>query len=265
MSEKLCVQWNDFKRDINSTFVKLRNDREFTDITLVCKDGQQIEAHKVIMAASSPFFEKMLQKSKHPHPLLYLKGFHSKDFASILDFLYFGEANVCQEDLDSFLAIAEEIKLKGLTGQTSSDILDEQEKLGHSEPAMMGKDLFTSSTNNKRKSTTHDANTSGKFFKDLVVQNQSRTDLQALDEKVESMMEKVQKMIPDGGKQYRDGTPKQSTSSICKVCGKEGLWTQIRDHIEAHHLEEVFLPCNHCDKTFSARNSLGRYTRLYHK
>ena len=110
---------------------------------------------------------------------------------------------------------------------------------------MMGKDLFTSSTNNKRKSTTHDADTSGKFSKDLVVQNQSRTDLQALDEKVKSMMEKGQKMIPDGGKQYRDGTPKQSTSSICKVCGKEGLWTQIRDHIEAHHLEGVFLPCNH--------------------
>ena len=106
---------------------------------------------------------------------------------------------------------------------------------------------------------------SGKFSQDLVVQNQYRTDLQALDEKVKSMMEKGQKMIPDGGKQYRDGTPKQSTSSICKVCGKEGLWTQIRDHIEAHHLEGVSLPCNHCDKTFSARNSLGRHTRLYHK
>ena len=114
MSEKLCVQWNDFKRDINSIFGKLRNDIEFTDITLVCEDGQQMEAHKVIMAASSPFFEKILQKSKHPHPLIYLRGFQSKDFASILDFLFFGEANVYREDLDSLLAIAHEIKLKGL-------------------------------------------------------------------------------------------------------------------------------------------------------
>ena len=60
MSEKICVQWNDFKKDINLTFGKLRNDREFSDITLVCKDGQQMEAHKIIMAASSPFFEKIL-------------------------------------------------------------------------------------------------------------------------------------------------------------------------------------------------------------
>ena len=160
MSEKLCLQWNDFKENVNSAFGKLRDDKEFTDVTLACEDGQQMEAHKVILASSSPFFGNILQKSKHPHPLLYLKGFQSKDFASILDFLYFGEANVCQEDFDSFLAIAEEIKLKGLTGQTSTDILDKQEKPGHSEPAMMGKDLFTSSTNNKRKSTTHDADTS---------------------------------------------------------------------------------------------------------
>merc|ERR1711936_1245109 len=115
MSEKLCLQWNDFKENVYSAFGRLRNDKEFTNVTLVCEDDQQMEAHKVILAASSPFFEKILHKSKHPHPLIYLKGFQSKDFASILDFLYFGEANEYQEDLDSFLAIAEEIKLKGLT------------------------------------------------------------------------------------------------------------------------------------------------------
>ena len=111
MSEKLCLQWNDFKQNVNSAFGKLRDDREFTNVTLVCEDGQQMEAHKVILASSSPFFEKLLQKSKHPHPLIYLRGFHSKDFTHILYFLYFGEANVYQEDLDSFLAIAEEIQL----------------------------------------------------------------------------------------------------------------------------------------------------------
>ena len=118
MSEKLCLQWNDFNENVNSAFQKLRGGKEFTDVTLVCEDGQEMEAHKVILASSSPFFEKILQKSKHLHPLIYLRGFQSKDFASILDFLYSGEANVYQEDLDSFLAIAEEFKLKGLTGQT---------------------------------------------------------------------------------------------------------------------------------------------------
>jgi len=37
---------------------------------------------------------------------------------AVVDFLYRGEANVYQENLDSFLAIAEELQLKGLMGQT---------------------------------------------------------------------------------------------------------------------------------------------------
>ena len=34
-----------------------------------------------------------------------------------MDFLYYGMANVFQENLDSFLSIAEEFEFKGLMGQ----------------------------------------------------------------------------------------------------------------------------------------------------
>ena len=87
MSEKLCLQWNDFKANTNSAFERLRDDKEFTDVTLACEDGQQIEAHKVILAASSPFFGEILQRNKHPHPLIYLHGFRPQDLLSVLDFL----------------------------------------------------------------------------------------------------------------------------------------------------------------------------------
>ena len=85
MSEKLCLQWNDFKENISSAFGRLRDDKELTDVTLAYEDGEHFEAHKVIMAASSPFFEQILQKSKHPHPLIYIKGNQSKIFAYLLD------------------------------------------------------------------------------------------------------------------------------------------------------------------------------------
>ena len=174
-----------------------------------------MEAHKVILASSSPFFEKILQKSKHPHPLIFLRGFQSKDFSSILDFLYFGEANVYQEDLDSFLTIGKEIKIKGLTGQTFGDVLEEQEKPEHFGPAEMDKDLFaTSTTTDKRETSTPDiGDPLGMLSEELVVQDQSGTNLQALDEKVRAMMEKGQKMIPNG--KLANGTPIQTTSSIC--------------------------------------------------
>ena len=114
MSEKLYLQWNDFQENITASFRTLRRDEDFADITLACEDGKQVEAHKVILAASSPFFASLLKKNKHPHPLIYMKGMQSKDLMAIVDFLYRGEANVYQESLDEFLAVAEELQLAGL-------------------------------------------------------------------------------------------------------------------------------------------------------
>ena len=99
-TEKLCLRWNDFQENLNSAFGGFRNDQDFADVTLVCEDGTQIESHRVILATSSPFFMEVLKKSKHPHPLIFMKGFSSVDLMAMVDFLYFGEANVCQENLD---------------------------------------------------------------------------------------------------------------------------------------------------------------------
>ena len=256
MSEKLCLQWNDFKANTNSAFGRLRDDKEFTDVTLACEDGQQMEAHKVILAASSPFFETILQRNKHPHPLIYLKGFQSQDLLAILDFLYFGEANVYQENMDSFLAIAEELKLKGLTGQTTSDIM-EQEKPSTEIPKP--KESSRTSTIDNRYVQSHvdveDTPTT------VAITNQFSGDLAALDQKVKSMMERSQNMISNG--KQADGTPKRATALICKVCGKEGAPNSMRHHIEANHLEGISIPCDYCGKIYSSRASLSDHKRKF--
>ena len=131
MSEKLCLQWNDFQENIKSAFENLREDKDFKDVTLVCEDGQQVEAHKVILASSSPFFQKLLGRNKqHHHPLIYMRGLKFDTLLAVLDFLYRGEANVFQEDLDSFLAIAEELQLRGLMGNTNQKVEDEEKIIG---------------------------------------------------------------------------------------------------------------------------------------
>ena len=117
MSEKLCLNWNDFQDNVKSAFGNLRDDQDSADVTLACEDGQKIEAHKVILVASSPFLQKLLKLNKHPHPLIYMKGMKSEDLSAIIDFLYYGSANVYQENLESFLSIAEEFQLKGLRRQ----------------------------------------------------------------------------------------------------------------------------------------------------
>ena len=52
-SEEFCLKWNDFQQNINTAFEALRKDVEFTDVTLACEDGNQVEAHKLVLAASS--------------------------------------------------------------------------------------------------------------------------------------------------------------------------------------------------------------------
>ena len=94
MSEKLCLQWNDFKENVQTAFSSLRADNDFTDVTLASEDGQQVEAHRVILAASSPLFQNILKRNKHSHPLIYMRGVKSEVLSAILDFLYFGETKV---------------------------------------------------------------------------------------------------------------------------------------------------------------------------
>ena len=101
MSEKLCLQWNDFQNNVINAFGHLRDTTDFVDVTLACEDGRQIEAHKVVLAASSPFFEKILKGNKHSHPLIYMREMKSDDMIAIVDFLYFSKANVYQENLDN--------------------------------------------------------------------------------------------------------------------------------------------------------------------
>ena len=118
-SEKFCLRWNDFESNISTAFRELRDDKDFFDVTLAC-NGEQIQAHKVILSACSPFFRNILRRNPHQHPLLYLKGVKYTDLQSVLNFMYHGEVNVAQEELNSFLAVAEELSVKGLTQNQSS-------------------------------------------------------------------------------------------------------------------------------------------------
>ena len=67
-SEKLCLQWNEFQSVIGSAFADLREDKDFTDVTLACEDGTQIEVHKLVLVSSSPFFQGSFEEKQTPPP-----------------------------------------------------------------------------------------------------------------------------------------------------------------------------------------------------
>ena len=247
--EKLCLQWNDFRLNISSAFGELREDKEFTDVTLACEDGQQVEAHKVVLISSSPFFLNLLKRNKHPHPLVYMRGLKFENLLSMVDFLYCGEANVYQENLDSFLAMAEELQLKGLDKREE----EETEPVPNSQ---ISNTISNSRTTFKNKTTSH------RLKNEVVMSPSTETaialvnspDLEELDQKVKSMMTFSENRI---GKQ-------QIKARICNVCGKEGQRIDIMNHIEANHMTDIAIPCNACDKTLPTRHALFQHNQIHH-
>ena len=256
MAEKLCLQWNDYQDNVKKAFGHLRDTSDFVDVTLACEDGQQIEAHKVILAASSPFFQRILKGNKHSHPLIYMKGMRFDDLTAIVDFLYYGEANVYQENLDSFLAIAGELQLKGLEDSATQDgsRYDKQ-------PKPMEKYKRNQDENPKTQQTEHeiryDSNKIGNNVLALPKTSVSSASLHELDETVKAMMGQSENIIRVG--------KEQRPARVCKVCGKEGYRTDIMRHIESYHLEGVLIPCSRCDKMFKSRNSLRQHIKINHK
>jgi len=122
-TDNFCLRWNDFAENVSGAFKELRTESDFFDVTLACTDSgsKTLQAHKVILSACSNFFKSTFRQqtnaNKHPNPYIYLRGVTYTDLTSILDFIYNGEVNVAQEDLNSFLAVAEELQIKGLTNR----------------------------------------------------------------------------------------------------------------------------------------------------
>ena len=188
-----------------------------------------------------------------------MRGVKSENLFAIVDFLYNGEANVSQENLNSFLTIAQELKLKGLMGQTEHiDNKTERNYTNQIHQEMFPKSLHKKENSNLNEVAQHLEHRLDKHRPNVLLNNERRVSIpnfvsgefQELDEKVKSLIE-ISQNLDSRGKQR---------AKICKLCGKEGDGTTIRDHIEANHLEGVLLLCNDCEKTFRSRMNLRRHT-----
>ena len=122
------VSWNAFEYKTSRTFKDLRCNENFTDVTLATEDNQQIDAHRVILSTSSPFFKTILERNPHQKPLLYLKDILYLELRNVLDYIYIGECQVNSDRLDKFLRVGEVLQIDGLTEQT---LATEQQNSSH--------------------------------------------------------------------------------------------------------------------------------------
>ena len=113
IKETFCLKWEDFGKHVSISFRELRKDLDFADVTLACED-KQFELHKLVISSGSKLFRNLLKKCKTSKPLIYLRGLQAKDLEAMVNFMYNGEVDIFEDDLNDFLILALEMQLNGL-------------------------------------------------------------------------------------------------------------------------------------------------------
>ena len=263
--EKFSLRWNDFQENTTSAFGNLRDDKQFTDVTLVSEDGQQLEAHKVILSASSPFFMNILKLNKHPNPLVYLKGFKAKELHSLIDFMHHGVADIYQDDLDIFLAKAEELQLKGLTGGGKERKQQQEGKLQNHmvhklKPEGEGLSFHRDLKEEYHTEILDDNDYNSPSTTTVVAPSNPRTNVSFIGGSAEDLKSTIWSMITQDGKVL-----------TCTICGKttdRSLNRRAKEYIERHvesvHVDGVTYDCAKCDKTCRSRRTLSQHVQQVH-
>jgi len=114
MKEVFTLSWDDFNQKCPRVFTELWLDTDLSDVTLATEDEGQLTAHKVILAACSPFFKRLLTKNVNPHPLIYLMGVKMTQLQQLLSYIYLGKCDLTREQLPDFMATGKQLEIEGL-------------------------------------------------------------------------------------------------------------------------------------------------------
>ena len=183
---------------------------------------------------SCHFFKSLLRNNSHSHPLIYLSGIHSTNLSLVLDYIYQGEVQIHQEDLENFLDIAEKLKIDGLVKMKDLET-DHEEQSDEAEVTIEDNEAFETDGQKqmgRRRKTRSLAVKDNSEKKGAIEQNLGE--------------------LPSGV--YH-----------CKVCHyvSQNKFS-VRNHIETH-IEGLSYSCSECHKTFRSSNSLKTHKSNIHK
>lgn len=143
-----CLRWNNHKSnlvEILDVLVKMEN---YVDCTLYVDGNVQFKAHRVVLAANSPYFQSILQAVPNDHCSILCPGVSSVEMRTLLEYMYSGEVNVAQSEIPRIMKIAEQLEIKGLFDM--ADMKYKMEKFKFEEPQQ----FFGTFHQNKRPTST---------------------------------------------------------------------------------------------------------------
>ena len=248
MSEKFSLKWNDFHSNVSKAFGLFRNEDYLHDVTLVSDDHHQVSAHKLVLSACSEYFKNILKNNNksNAHPLLCLDGISSDDLNNIMDYIYNGEVQIFQDDLDRFLNVAQRLQLEGLM---EKDNRGDPQHENQNFKASMSKEEQEALIPHETKNQNHQNHRPRQVANaDRIMVPVSSENDSEVENTVKQHLERVSAGV------YR-----------CKLCGKTAKQSgDLKKHIETH-IDGLSYPCQLCGKTFRSKNSLGNHLSVFHR
>ena len=259
MSEKFALKWNDFQSNWTSSLSELRKEADFADVTLISEDKVNFSAHRILLSSCSNMFKFILKDNPQVNPLLYLGGVSSQNIGFILDYIYYGEVNIYQEHLDSFLESAQKLEISGLIGN-NQDSSDTENQTLHQNQMQQTNKMFKEEDPNSGDYSFSLVNTT-----EPVVVKQRRQYSRATSNDVPKIF------VGDMTHEEIEAKTKELYKKIdgvwtCLQCGKtsSGQSCNIRFHVETH-MDGLCYTCNICKKEFRSKNSLNFHKNTFHK
>ena len=252
MAEKFNLTWNDFQTNVTRSFTQLRQETDLCDVTLISDDQTQVQAHRVVLSTCSEFFRSIFKRNNHSNLVLYLSDITGTDLNIIMDYVYCGEVQIYQDRLDSFLGIAQKLKLEGLLAQNNKTN-SYQSTLSVKEETVMNQDF-----DDIYRSQIKESDSNSSIIKKVATLDNLNCQLNLsgpMD--YEELDRKIKEMTENDGDQC-----------LCKICGKVSTGKDRRSVMAAHietHLKGISYDCQQCGKVFSSRNSYRVHKSKNHK
>jgi len=253
--QKFSLVCNDFGNNVVNTFENLHTDKQFTDVTLVCNDGEQIKAHKVILSSASELFKQIVLDNPHQHPLLFLKGIKHSDLLAIIEFIYLGSTEVAQNNLGHFMEAASALNIQGLQANIKSPESETREEThGEIDPSL---DLDSVQTDEKA------------HLQKILDTMKDTLDAEVVNtENVTGSHTSELSPITVDAPQDNQKTkyvPKDDGRYACENCDYQ---TKYLYHLKRHNTGKhsgVKFACDQCDLQFSFRTNLHTHRQSKHE
>lgn len=99
---------------LSTNFAQMYKDGLLADVTLSCGD-HQIQAHRLVLSACSPYFRNMFEKQANPYqyPIVNIDNVYFEDLKLVLEFMYKGEVVIPHDRLNSVLRCATNLEVDG--------------------------------------------------------------------------------------------------------------------------------------------------------